>query len=718
MKALPPECLSTSNKINKEFKNYITKQCKITNNNLIRLQETANMTKQEIAALKNLSNLDNIIIKPADKGGATVVMDIENYILEANRQLSDQNYYKKLKQPIFQENIPKILTILEKMKTERYISAKELEYLSGPRDCKPRTFYLLPKIHKPPETWTLPHKMPQGRPIVSDVNSESYRVSAYIDHFLNPLASKHEAYIKNTYDFVDRIRGQPTDTMDWLVTGDVTSLYTNMNIDRTIRIVKETLSKNPGGPGRPDKEILELLELTMKNNDFQFNGQCFLQICGTAMGKIYAPSLANLYLLEFDENARNNFDIKPRNYGRYLDDVFFTWRGSEADLQRFEDFLNSLIPGIKIKFEKSQKEINFLDTTIYKKWDPANQNFILQTKTFFKETDTHQLLLKTSHHPKHTTKGIIKSQMIRFKRISSCKSDYDNTCKILFKYLKQRGYSWSELRKQQKYVWNNWTEKDTNDPTPLKQEIIPIINEHNKIGADLTQIYRNIILSDELLKNNKIISASKNSKSLRQHLISSKIKGAIFVGVPGETDVTARLFKEGEKLHKPVGLKCGRPKCATCPHMTSGNDFHSSNLKKYFPLKNNVNCSSRNIIYLITCNKCHIQYVGETSNPLHTRLNAHRYDIKHNKPTPIAIHFNSPNHDLTDLKITPIEILTNNNKNLRLKRETYWQNTLSTNFPRGLNNLPTLHQSLFINLNITKISDLETFWALNEPDEK
>jgi hypothetical protein len=356
LKLLPPECLATTKKLNKNFNEFVKKQERLPNSNVIRLREPENMSKTETTALKNLSKLNNIIIKPADKGGATVIMDLENYLLEAQRQLSDRNYYQQLTGPTYLNNIIKIHEILESLQSGGYISAKQLDYLSGPKECDPRTFYLLPKIHKPPETWTVPHKMPQGRPIVSDVNSESYRVSEYIDYFLNPLASRHKAFIKNTYDFVERVRDQPTDTMDWLVTGDVTSLYTNMNIDRTIRIVKETLSKAPLDPERPDKEILELLELTMRNNDFQFNGQFFLQICGTAMGKMYAPSLANLYLLEFDEKAQYNFEIKPQNYGRYLDDIFFTWKGTETDLQRFEDFLNSLIPGIKIKFEKRQKE--------------------------------------------------------------------------------------------------------------------------------------------------------------------------------------------------------------------------------------------------------------------------------------------------------------------------------------------------------------------------
>ena len=66
-----------------------------------------------------------------------------------------------------------------------------------------------------------------------------------------------------------------------------------MNIDRTLTVTEQALTNNPD-PTRPDRELLELLELTMKNNDFTFNKEIFLTIFGTAMGKPYAPSLANI----------------------------------------------------------------------------------------------------------------------------------------------------------------------------------------------------------------------------------------------------------------------------------------------------------------------------------------------------------------------------------------------------------------------------------------
>ena len=53
----------------------------------------------------------------------------------------------------------------------------------------------------------------------------------------------------------------------------------------------------------------------------------------------------------------------------------------------------------------------------------------------------------------------------------------------------------------------------------------------------------------------------------------------------------------------------------------------------------NSNCDSRNLIYLIHCDSCGAQYVGETGRTLRERLNGHRADIRLSKRTHVAVHF-------------------------------------------------------------------------------
>ena len=55
-----------------------------------------NLTKSGRKVMKNLHQRDDIIITKADKEGAVVIMEVEDYIKEANKKVSDTNNYQKL----------------------------------------------------------------------------------------------------------------------------------------------------------------------------------------------------------------------------------------------------------------------------------------------------------------------------------------------------------------------------------------------------------------------------------------------------------------------------------------------------------------------------------------------------------------------------------------------------------------------------------------------
>ncbi len=62
--------------------------------------ETANLSKTEFLALRNLKNITHLVIKKADKGSAVVIMDRDQYLHEAYRQLNNPANYSKLCQPV------------------------------------------------------------------------------------------------------------------------------------------------------------------------------------------------------------------------------------------------------------------------------------------------------------------------------------------------------------------------------------------------------------------------------------------------------------------------------------------------------------------------------------------------------------------------------------------------------------------------------------------
>ena len=151
--------------------------------------------------------------------------------------------------------------------------------------------------------------------------------------------------------------------------------------------------------------------------------------------------------------------------------------------------------------------------------------------------------------------------------------------------------------------------------------------------------------------------------------------------------------------------KCGARRCCTCPYIEECSFFSSNSTGARFRPKgagqNILTCKSENIIYMIFCKICNIQYIGETKNRLHQRFNGHRSGIKGKKSGQIIHkHFEEGGHGLSNCRILPIEIIdvrsinqqnlnhsqrANAISKLRLEREKFWISTLQTAYPFGLN---------------------------------
>ena len=91
-------------------------------------------------------------------------------------------------------------------------------------------------------------------------------------------------------------------------------------------------------------------------------------------------------------------------------------------------------------------------------------------------------------------------------------------------------------------------------------------------------------------------------------------------------------------------------------------------------------------MYGLSCSACcKIIYVGETERSAGERIKEHIADIKHKRDKTVAIHFNSGNHTIQDLKIIILERCRTNSRYYRKTRETCWIERLNTITPYGAN---------------------------------
>ena len=90
------------------------------------------------------------------------------------------------------------------------------------------------------------------------------------------------------------------------------------------------------------------------------------------------------HLRSFDNQATNEFYVHPILCCRFLDDIFGILPGTRSQLNEFQTYLNSFIPGIKVTFTIREYVIEFLDTHVYKHLTPLGK-CTLKTKMRFKK---------------------------------------------------------------------------------------------------------------------------------------------------------------------------------------------------------------------------------------------------------------------------------------------------------------------------------------------
>ena len=84
---------------------------------------------------------------------------------------------------------------------------------------------------------------------------------------------------------------------------DVVSLLTNVPLEETINIlIKIIYDKNEINTNIPKHEMKELLYLWTKNAHFTLNSNTYVQADGVAMGSPYGPVLANIFMVELEQN--------------------------------------------------------------------------------------------------------------------------------------------------------------------------------------------------------------------------------------------------------------------------------------------------------------------------------------------------------------------------------------------------------------------------------
>ena len=442
-------------------------------------------------------------------------------------------------------------------------------------------FYHLIKTHKTGPDIKI-------RPIVSNVNGPTQRISWLLSKALKPLLTSVPAHLENSYELIKRIQDGDSNnnkTLPYPCSLDVVSLYTSIPIQEAIDNTVDRIEHSTFHLSRLD--VAELLNVTLKNMYFTFEDRIFRQTEGLPMGSSISGILAILFMDKLEQIALSSYRfISP--YKRYVDDIYLQ-TANEEKANEFHDIMNGLHPRLKFEIEKPTASPEGLSLSLldFKVTITTNGESFFE---FYKKPAKKPLFV---HHqsalPKRSKTNFIRNERRRIQQrcstqITSNKHDHD-----FDNILRLNGYperTIDETKHLQKHQRDPQTQ--TKEWHYLK---IPFISD--RLNRKITGIFK---------RENIPVRIAHKSYTLRQAL-----------------------------SHNTTKRKCNRPNC---------------------PIADTNLCLQRNTVYQLTCKACGEYYIGSTTRFLHDRTKEHLTNDNSSVKKHLTTHHRNNSHNIEVKVIT------------------------------------------------------------------
>ena len=102
-----------------------------------------------------------------------------------------------------------------------------------------------------------------------------------------------------------------------LCTIDVVSLHPNIPHEERLASIRKHLN-NRGNKEVANDTLVELADIVLKNNYFQFLDKTFKQKWGTEIGTKFAPTYSSLFMADLEQRLLSNIDLGLTSGGDIL----------------------------------------------------------------------------------------------------------------------------------------------------------------------------------------------------------------------------------------------------------------------------------------------------------------------------------------------------------------------------------------------------------------
>ena len=383
---------------------------------------------------------------------------------------------------------------------------------------------------------------------------------------------------------------------------------------------------------------------------------------GLPTGAKHSVPLANILLSFIMHQAFENpyfkavYDSKVKLWKRFIDDCTGIFLGS---IEQFNDFFSLLQKAfneydLELTCEtdthiftnssiiaKDYKSVAFLDIEIFR------VDGSIHTKEHRKQTASKKFVSRKSAHPKYTFPGIVKSQMIRLRRLCSRNADYQDALLQLKERCLNSGYCPDMV--------NAILEK-SNDIRRTFVKSTPIDNSNNPLSVKL------ICLSGTAYE--------KDFSNFANRMNTLLCKSELSVQIVKSTYVTLGQLLFNNNDREILDRTCDNVKCIVCKNdIRSPTDCIVSTVNgRSYPVDTNINCKNGGI-YMVQ-GACKAQYVGKTVD-FGKRIGEH---LNTCKSSAVYCHKQSCSvcHNVNDFQVSYVENYHKRGKYTLSEREFLW----------------------------------------------
>jgi len=425
--------------------------------------------------------------------------------------------------------------------------------------------YGLPKIHK------------NGFPlriIVSSIGSPLHNLATLLQKILKTSSVVPHSCWKNSNVLINKIQNIHIPDNYVLVSLDVTSLFTNVPIDKVLNIIDMKWPLIEHYTSIPKNEFLEATKFVLNSTYFKFNDKIYKQTYGAPMGSPLSPIVADLILQNLETLILGELTFTPPFYMRYVDDI-----APHNSLDELLHKFNSFHTRLKFTMEVGDRELNFLEVKI------INRDGGMIFDWYHKPTFSGRFLNFWSQHPITHKKGVICNLIDKVLNLShpdfqqrnltlmiNILLDNSYPLELIFSLIKKRLHS--------RFHTNFHKHKNNSEDDDKKYFVMPYVGSSSE---KIVQFFKNIpnvnVAFFGLNKLNSIIKAHKDilptyAQSNVVYKISCLHCNATYVGQ------TRRLLKTRIEEHRSHIKRITNQSSVITEHRVKyGHDFDWNNVE-------------------------------------------------------------------------------------------------------------------------------------------